>query len=95
MNAPDIAARIEAYMRAQFQIDEADAGFTRRVDLFEAGYVDSVGVIETLAFVTGEFGVEIPDEVLLSDEFACIDGMARVIAGLRAAGSPPRATAVA
>jgi len=41
--------------------------------------VDSVGVIELLEFVNEQFGVRIPDEALLSDEFTTIDGMAVVI----------------
>jgi acyl carrier protein len=82
MQPSDIAARLEAFLRDTFQIAGDDPGFTRTVDLFEAGYVDSVGVIETMAFIADTFGVEVPDSALLSDEFACIDGMAGVIAAL-------------
>jgi acyl carrier protein len=82
MDTRYIAQRLEQFLRASFAIPEDDPGFCRSVDLFEAGYVDSVGVIETLAYITDAFGVEIPDEVLLSDAFATIDGMAQVVAGL-------------
>ena len=82
MGIPDIAQRLEQFLRASFGIAEDDPGFGRSVDLYEAGYVDSVGVVETLAFITDAFGVEVPDEVLLSEAFATIDGMARVVAGL-------------
>lgn len=76
MNAPDIALNIEQFLREAFAIAEDDPGFDRSVDLFEAGYVDSVGLVETLAYITATFGINIPDEVLLSDGFASIDGMA-------------------
>ena len=82
MDTPDIAQKLEQFLRASFGIAEDDPGFSRSVDLFEAGYVDSVGVIETLAYITDAFGVEVPDEALLSDAFATIDGMAQVVAGL-------------
>lgn len=82
MQASDVAATLEAFLRESFQIAADDPGFSRSVDLFEAGYVDSVGVVETLAFITDTFGIEVPDSALLSDEFATIDGMARVIAEL-------------
>jgi len=82
VDTPDIAQRLEQFLRASFGIAGDDPGFSRSVDLFEAGYVDSVGVIETLAYITDAFGVEVPDEALLSDAFATIDGMAQVIAGL-------------
>src|SRR3546814_12068049 len=36
-------------------------------------------LIETLAFITSTFSINVPDEVLLSDAFATIDGMAHVI----------------
>lgn len=88
MDTPDIARRLEVFLRESFQIAEDDPGFTRDVDLFEAGYVDSVGVIETLAFITDTFGVEVPDEALLSDAFATIDGMAAVIGELTGCRQP-------
>jgi acyl carrier protein len=81
MDASDIAQKLEQFLRASFGIAEDDPGFSRSVDLFEAGYVDSVGVIETLVYITDAFGVNIPEEALLSDAFANVDGMARVIAG--------------
>ena len=82
MNASDIAEKLEQFLRVSFWIAEDDPGFNRSIDLFEAGYVDSVGVLETLAYITEVFGVEIPDEALLPETFSTIDGMAQVIAGL-------------
>ena len=76
MTAADIALNIEQFLREAFGIAEDDPGFDRSVDLFEAGYVDSVGLVETLAYITATFGINIPDEALLSDDFACIDGRA-------------------
>jgi D-alanine--poly(phosphoribitol) ligase subunit 2 len=79
---PTIASRIEAFVRTQFEIDPSDDGFDRTVDLFEFGYVDSVGFAELLAFLTEEFGVQVPEEDLLSDEFLRIDGMAGIVSRL-------------
>lgn len=79
---PSIASRIEAFVRSQFEIDPDDDGFDRTVDLFELGYVDSVGFAEMLAFFTEEFGVDIPEDDLLSEEFMSIDGMARIVSRL-------------
>lgn len=69
-------------MRTQFEVDPDDAGFDRAIDLFELGYVDSVGFAELLAFFSEEFGVEVPEDDLLSDEFLRIDGMARIVSRL-------------
>lgn len=74
--------RIEAFVRSQFNVGPNDPGFDRRTDLFEAGYVDSVGVVETLEFIRVEFGVDVPEDDLLSEDFATIDGIARVVCRL-------------
>lgn len=72
--------RIEEFIRSQFSISPTDPGFGRAADLFEEGYVDSVGVVEVLEFLNEEFDVEIPDDDLLSDDFSNIAGMARIVA---------------
>ena len=84
MSPQAIADRIEAYVRSQFEVDPSDGGFDRTVDLFELGYVDSVGFAELLAFLSEEFGVEVPEDDLLSDEFLRIDGMAMIVSRLTA-----------
>ncbi len=88
MQTPDTASQIEQFIRETFQVAADDPGFGRNVDLFESGYVDSVGVIETLGFIADNFGVEVPDSMLLSDEFTTIDGMARTIDSLMGSNEP-------
>jgi D-alanine--poly(phosphoribitol) ligase subunit 2 len=80
-----IAGRIETFVRTQFDVDPADNGFGRTVDLFELGYLDSVGFAELLAFLDEEFGVNIPEDDLLSGEFLRIDGMAKIVSRLTVA----------
>jgi acyl carrier protein len=75
----EVAERIERYVRIQFRVSPRDTRFSRSLPLFEAGYVDSVGVVELLVFLGEEFAVKIPDESLMSDEFSTIDGIANVI----------------
>ena len=86
MTSNEIAERLEAFIRRQFAVAPSDTRFNRSALLFENGYVDSVGAVELLAFVQGEFGVVVPDEELLSDEFSTIDGIAAVIG--RMTGEP-------
>ena len=66
----------------EFEVDPNDGGFDRTVDLFELGYVDSVGFAELLAFFTEEFGVDVPEDDLLSEDFLSIDGMAGIVSRL-------------
>lgn len=71
--------RIERFVRTAFDVSPDDPGFDRATDLFDSGYVDSVGLAELLEFISEEFGVEVPESDLLSEEFATIQGMARII----------------
>jgi acyl carrier protein len=81
----EVAEKIERFVRQQFSIDSTDSRFGRDVDLFENSYVDSVGLAELLGFIEDEFAVTVPDDDLLSEDFASIDGMARTVS--RLAGS--------
>jgi acyl carrier protein len=74
-----IEHRIEEFIRMQFGISPTDPMFNRQIDLFEAGYVDSMGIVEVLEFLRGEFNVEIPDDDLLADDFSHIAGISQIV----------------
>lgn len=82
MNPDLIADRIETFVRIQFDVSPDDDGFGRTIDLFELGYIDSVGFAELLSFLSEEFGVEIPESDLLSEEFLRIDGIVSIVSRL-------------
>jgi acyl carrier protein len=84
VNESEAAGRIEAFVRKKFAVAPGDPRFGAETDLFEAGYVDSVGLIELLAFIEKDFGVEVPDDELVSDEFSTIAGMSSVLVRLGA-----------
>lgn len=92
---PEVANQIERFIRETFLVADDDPAFNRHVDLFEAGYVDSVGMVEMLGFIIDTFRIEVPDSALLSDEFTTIDGMARTIAGLAGPRASVREAAIA
>jgi acyl carrier protein len=79
-----IASRIEAFVRTRFEVDPDDDDFDHTVDLYDRGYIDSIGFVELLAFLGREFHVEIPEEDILSDEFLTIGGIAIIVARLSA-----------
>jgi acyl carrier protein len=81
----EIAERVESFLRERFAIDAGDPHFTRSQDIFEGAYVDSIGLTELLVFIEGEFGVEVPDEALLSEEFSNIAGIAQIVSRCDAA----------
>jgi acyl carrier protein len=75
----NVAAAVEEFARREFSIKPSDRRFDRAVDLFEEGYVDSIGVIELIEFLEKTFVIEIPEEDLFSPEFSSIDGIARIV----------------
>ena len=79
MHPSMVETRLEKFIRTQFHVSPTDPGFDREADLFENGYVDSVGVIELLGFLQEEFGVEVPDDDILTDDFSNIAGIARIV----------------
>jgi acyl carrier protein len=82
MDMTEVRDRIEKFLRGQFRIADGDPRFTPSADLFEGGYVDSVGVVELLSFIDEEFGVDVPERDLLSPDFSTLDGMSRIVARL-------------
>jgi acyl carrier protein len=79
MTHADVAERVERYIRIQFRVAAEDARFSRSLPLFESGYVDSIGVVELLTFISEEFAVDLPDDALMSDEFSTINGIAAIV----------------
>jgi acyl carrier protein len=99
MTLAEVGDRLEAYIRSQFRVSPSDTRFSRSQRLFEMGYIDSVGVVELLAFLTEEFHVALPDEALMSDEFSTIDGVAGLVyryqnGGAASPAEPPTAADV-
>lgn len=79
MTEQGVAAAVEEFARREFSIKDSDQRFNRTVDLFEEGYVDSIGVIELIQFLESTFAIDIPEADLFSPEFSSIDGIARIV----------------
>ena len=82
MDVHEVEARIESFVREQFNVAGGDQRFGRSAHLFEQGYIDSVGVVELLAYLQSTFGVDVPENDLTSDRFTSIEGIAEVVARL-------------
>ena len=83
MSAEAVAGEIEAFVRDHFHVPASDARFSRRLNLWEEGYVDSVGVVEMIEFLEQRFIVRIPEDVLFAPDFTSIDGIASAVVALR------------
>jgi acyl carrier protein len=83
----DIARELESFLRESFQIDETDPHFTRTAHLWNDGYVDSAGVVQTIAHLEERYRVRLPEQVLEDPAFTHIDGIARLVAELVRSGA--------
>jgi len=77
-----VAATIEAFVRKTFLIDGDDPEFSRTCDLFEEGFVDSMGLVKLLSFIEKEFGVTVEEEHLFDERFPTIQGESELIVEL-------------
>ena len=61
MHTEDIGSELRTFVRQQFSIPGDDPDFTDDVDLFNYGYIDSIGAVELTGFVERQFGVVFAD----------------------------------
>jgi len=83
-SAEAAAHQIESFVRDRFHIADDDRLFGREVNLWEEGYVDSLGVVEMIEFLEQRFAVKLPEEAIFSPDFTSIDGIARTVVSLKA-----------
>lgn len=70
----DVKERIRGFVLEKFPLAR-----TRRVkdpdELLESGIVDSLGILDLVAFLESDFGLSISDEDLMPENFRSIDSM--------------------
>jgi len=80
ISASSIAAALERFIRSTAQVPDEDREFSRTVQLFDDGYVDSLGVVSLMAFIETSFSVELDEEDLFDIRFSTINGISEIIA---------------
>jgi methoxymalonate biosynthesis acyl carrier protein len=58
MHTEEIIAELRKFVRERFAIPEDDLDFSDDVDLFNYGYIDSIGAVELSDFVERQFGIK-------------------------------------
>lgn len=72
----EIAARLRTFMEERFLIDDT---LGPDVDLFEAGIVDSFGLIEMVAFLESDFAVSFSKQDFMSPRLSTLAGIAGLV----------------
>jgi acyl carrier protein len=83
LSEAELTIQIENFIRSHFDVPADDPYFDTEINLWEEGYVDSVGVVELIAFLETEFGVTIRESYLFSPDFTRVEGIARIIRELQ------------
>ncbi len=73
----DTAQTIREFVIESFLYGAEDTGLTAETSLLGAGYVDSTGVLEIIAFLEKTFGIAVEDEEMVP---ANLDSIARMTA---------------
>ena len=79
MNIEEIIKTLEDYMREQFDIGD-DPDYNSEVDLFEYGFLDSMGAMEVIAYIEEEYSIEITQKDVVLYPMNTIAEIAEVIA---------------
>jgi acyl carrier protein len=74
-----IEETLAAYLREECLPRNSLVRVTYGQNLFEAGIVDSAGLISFIGFVEVKFGLTVPDEDLLPENFVSLSAIANYI----------------
>jgi acyl carrier protein len=75
----EIQEKIAAYIMQTYNISSEDKNFTYTVNLFEEGYVDSIGLVKFIAFMEESFGITVEEDVLYDERFLTIQGQSEIV----------------
>ena len=78
MNIEEIIQTLEDYIREQFDIGN-DPDYNSEVDLFEYGFLDSMGAMEVIAYIEEEYSIEITQKDVVLYPMNTIAEIAEVI----------------
>ncbi len=83
--ATDIIDRARAFVVENFLYARSDVQLAPTDPLLERGIVDSMGVVELIAFLEEEFGVEVGDDEITEQNFGTLAGIASFVLTKRVA----------
>lgn len=78
-----IQQQIEEFIRTHFEVVADDPYLSDSINLWEEGYIDSIGIVELVAFLESNFSIELPEAMLFSPNFASIAGLTKIVESLK------------
>jgi acyl carrier protein len=74
---------VRAFVRRRFPL-AASAGVGDEDSLLDSGIVDSLGILDLVAFLEKTFGIRVGDEELTPDNFSSVASVTRFVEAKRA-----------
>lgn len=71
----NVRTGIRQFILQHFPLSQKRA-FTDDASLLESGIVDSIGILEIVAYLQQEFAIQVSDDDLLPENFGSIEGIA-------------------
>jgi acyl carrier protein len=71
----DYADRLKDFVYEKFPLAKK-RGVTNSDPLLDSGIIDSLGILQLIAFIENEFGIYFSDEDLLPENFQTLDALA-------------------
>lgn len=83
----DVLDRTRAYLLENFLYTRPDFPLDEDASLLTNGIIDSMGIMELIAFVESEFAITIEDEEITEEHLGTLGAIARFVAGKRVGAS--------
>ncbi len=71
--------RVREFIKENFMFREDRTEIRDEESLLEAGLIDSTGVLELVAFIEGEFGIEMSDSEIVPENLDSIETIVRYV----------------
>jgi acyl carrier protein len=81
MTAAVVMDKVESYVRENYLYARPDFTLKPTDSLLQTGVVDSMGVMELVAFIEDAFGVALQDYEITEQNLGTLDGITRCVAG--------------
>jgi len=75
----DLKVKIRDYIIENFLFGDAEPLSSDSLSLLDEGIIDSVGVMELVAFLEQDFGLSVEDEELIPENLDSVDNLANFI----------------
>lgn len=83
----EVQERLRAFVVAEFLRDDGRTTVDLLDDLLGSGILDSMGVMETVAFVEAELGVTVDDEDIDPENFRTLHAITELVLSKRQGGA--------